>query len=130
MAEEIDYLMSVDMFNNPAVINGERAQALKIVRLILMNPGSDPLHPNMGVGLKRYRYALNAGGNKEKNGLNDLAEKTKEQIDQYLPHLRASSSVNFTITVEHILSIEITVNNTMFIYSPDDSIYPDDISNT
>ena len=60
MAEEKDYLMSVDMFNNPATVSGDRAQALKIVRLILMNPGSDPLHPEMGVGLKQFRYSLNA----------------------------------------------------------------------
>ena len=35
MAEEKDYLMSVDMFNNPATVSGDRAQALKIVSIII-----------------------------------------------------------------------------------------------
>ena len=127
MAEEKDYLMSVDMFNNPATVSGDRAQALKIVRLILMNPGSDPLHPEMGVGLKQFRYSLNTKGSK---ALEELKIKTEKQIEQYLPHLKLKSGINFTITADHTLSIEISLNNTMFIYSPDDTIYPDDILNT
>ena len=130
MAEEIDYLMSVDMFNNPATVDGERAKALKIVRLILMNPGSDPLHPNMGVGLRQFRYGLNSQGNIGGSSLDELRDKTVEQINTYLPHLRIAD-VNFTITTDHILSIEIRLDNMLYIYNPDiDIIYPDEIETT
>lgn len=126
MATEKDYLMSVDMFNNPTVIEGTRAKAMKIIRLILMEPGSDPLHPNMGVGLRQYRFALNSGivGSR---GIDILAQRTEEQVKTYLPHLQ-TASIDFTITTDHKLSIEITMNDESYVYEPDDDpIYIDDL---
>ena len=43
-----EYLLSVNNFNEPAALEGKQAIGLLLVRLILMEPGTDPLHPDMG----------------------------------------------------------------------------------
>ena len=54
MVKEREYLMSVNKINEPVVETEQRAIALLLLRLILLEPGSDPLHPDMGVGITKY----------------------------------------------------------------------------
>jgi hypothetical protein len=124
--DEKDYIISIDMFNNPTEVNGTRAKALKIIRLILMHPGSDPLHPNMGVGLSNFRFSTAKGSD---SGFNKLVKRTEDQINTYLPHLRIAD-VSYTMTVDHKLSIEIIINDEIFVYNTEyEPYYPSDISN-
>ena len=58
MIKEREYLLSVTPLKRPKVLEGEEAIAMDLLRLILLNPGSDPLHPDMGVGIINYRYAM------------------------------------------------------------------------
>ena len=77
MIKEREYLCSVDKFNKPVVRTKQSAIALLLLRLIILEPGSDPLHPDMGVGIRRYRYTMNT--------LNELKQRIKDQIDTYIP---------------------------------------------
>jgi hypothetical protein len=101
-----EYLMSVDKYNRPIEVNGKEAIALNIVRLILLEPGSDPLHPDMGVGLKRYRYALN---------MEELTNRIQEQMDTYLP-MYPNAQVSLIRTPDKVVNIEINIDGTVYIY--------------
>lgn len=105
--QEREYVFSVDEFNKPVVYTGEKAIALLLVRLILLNPGSDPLHPDKGVGIANYRYTMNT--------LPELKARIKSQIETYMKDY-TSAVVNLVMTPDHKLNIEITINGTTYVY--------------
>ena len=101
-----EYVLSVDPYNNPFVVTGNEAIALDLVRLLLLEPGSDPFRPDMGVGLKNYRYALT---------LDELTKRITDQINTYLPQYQ-SVEVNIIRTTDKVANIEITMGDVVFIY--------------
>jgi len=101
-----EYLLTVDKYNRPFSVTGNEAVALNLVRLILLNPGSDPLHPEMGVGLKNYRYALS---------LSELTKRIEDQINTYLPQY-TNASVDIIRTPDRVANIEITIDDTVYVY--------------
>lgn len=102
-----EYLLSTNEYNEPSVAEGKTAIALLLVRLILLDPGSDPLHPDMGVGLKSYRYSLDQ--------LEDLKETIEKQIDMFLPDF-PDATVALIGTPDKICNIEITIQDTTYVY--------------
>ena len=46
-----DYLLDVNNFEMPKIFNDQQAIAALLTRLILLEPGTNPLFPTMGVGL-------------------------------------------------------------------------------
>ena len=120
----IEYLFSVNKFNTPKTVTGKAATALKIARLILLEPGSDPLHPEMGIGIRKYRHG------RSDNILSDIKKEVDEQIIQYLPEYQYCH-VDFTVTADRILDFQITVDDEMFIYesgNTDTPIFLEDLS--
>ena len=115
MIKEREYLCSVDNFKQPVVRTKQAAIGLLLLRLILLEPGSDPLHPDMGVGIKRYRYTMNT--------LEELKQRVKNQIDTYLPCFK-SSEINIVLTQDHLCNIEISVNDTLYIYDSHEAPVP------
>ena len=115
MIKEREYLCSVDNFKQPVVRKQQSAIGLLLLRLILLDPGSDPLYPEMGVGIKRYRYSMNT--------LEELKQRVKDQINTYLPCFK-SSEVNIVLTQDHLCNIEITVNDTLYIYDSREAPIP------
>jgi len=115
MVKEREYLCSVDRFNKPVVYNDKKAISTLLVRLILLEPGSDPLHPEMGVGIRRFRYSMNT--------LEQLKQRIKDQIDTYLPCFRVSN-VELTITDNHLCNIEITINDIVYVYDSNEAPVP------
>ena len=101
-----EYLLSVDQYNNPYVVEGSEAVALNLVRLLLLEPNSDPLRPDMGVGLKNYRYALT---------LDELNNRIADQIATYLPQYQ-NAKVNIIRTNDRVANIEISINDVTYIY--------------
>jgi hypothetical protein len=101
-----EYLLSVDQYNNPYTVEGSEAVALNLVRLLLLEPNSDPLRPDMGVGLKNYRYALT---------LDELNNRIAEQIATYLPQYQ-NAKVNIIRTNDRVANIEISINDVTYIY--------------
>jgi hypothetical protein len=111
-----EYLLNVDDFSNPQVVDGKSAVALLLSRLMLLEPGSDPLHPEMGVGIRNYRF------NSNKNALNELKDKIVKQVDTYLPTYQGSE-VTLSLTKDKELNVNITVGDTTYVYSS--SVEPD-----
>ena len=101
-----EYLLSVDQYNNPYTVEGSEAVALNLVRLLLLEPNSDPLRPDMGVGLKNYRYALT---------LDELNNRIADQIATYLPQYQ-NAKVNIIRTNDRVANIEISINDVTYIY--------------
>lgn len=101
-----EYLLSVDTYNKPLAINDSEAIALNLVRLLLLNPGSDPFRPEMGVGLKKYRYALS---------LDELTKRIDEQIATYLPQY-PNAGVQIIRTDDKVANIEITIDDVVYVY--------------
>lgn len=115
MIKNREYLCSVNRINEPIVEKDQRAIALLLLRLILLDPGSDPLHPDMGVGIRRYRFTVET--------LDELKERVATQIDTYLPDYSASD-VSIIINENHTCNIEITVGNTIYTYDSNEAPVP------
>ena len=98
--EKREYMLSYDIFNQPTVIEGALAEAFLLARLILLEPGSDPLHPEMGVGIKsRFRYSVDS--------LDTLKQTIIEQKARYLPEFDNDLAVDLILTPDKVLNIEI-----------------------
>ena len=105
-----EYLLTVDEFSNPQVVEGKSAIALLLSRLILLEPGSDPLHPDMGVGIKKFRFDAN------KDVLYEIQKVIEKQVETYLPSFQGTE-VELALTEDKILNINITVGDTTYVYS-------------
>ena len=112
-----EYLLSVNIYNEPAKADQQSAIALLLIRLILLEPGSDPLHPLMGVGIRKYRYALNQ--------LEELQKRIEDQIATYLPEYQ-NATVALIRTPDKLCNIAITIDDVTYVY--DSSIAPIPIS--
>lgn len=102
-----EYLFTTNKYNEPQVVTDKSSIALLLIRLILLNPGADPLHPDMGVGLQDYRYSLNQ--------LEELKSKLEDQIDMFLPDYQ-DATVALIGTPDKICNIEITIGDTTYVY--------------
>lgn len=115
MIKEREYVLKTDAFKTPVVLENQQAIAMLLMRLILLDPGSDPLHPEMGVGIRQYRYAM---GKEE-----ELRERIKNQIHQYLPCFPAGN-VEFEITSDKLINIKITIDDTVYVYDSTEAPVP------
>ena len=115
MVKEREYLMSVNKINEPIVESNQRAIALLLLRLILLDPGSDPLHPDMGVGIRKYRFSVDT--------LEELRSRIDDQISTYLPDFLASE-INIVINSDRTCNIEITINDTIYTYDSKNAPVP------
>lgn len=108
---EREYIAAVDSFRRPEVKKEKEAIAMLLLRLLLLNPGSDPLHPDMGVGITRYRYGMNT--------LPQLEDRIDKQLRTYLPCF-PSAEVKLEVTDDRLLIVNITVNDTIYIFDSND----------
>lgn len=123
MVKQVEYLFSVNEFKEPAKVTKKEAIALLLIRLIMMEPGTNPLHPSMGVGIKRYRYGL--------NNLEELRLNVEKQIETFLPDFQ-NATVNIAVTPEKVCNIEITIDDILYVYDSSTApipIYLSDIKN-
>lgn len=102
-----EYLFSVNEFNEPTVLTGKAAIATLLVRLIMMDPGSDPLHPTMGVGIKNYRFGY--------NNIENFRKTVEDQIKIFLP-MYQNATVAIINTPDKVCNIEITINDVVYVY--------------
>lgn len=94
----------VDAFNKPAVFYNNDAIGLRLIELLLINPGTYPTKPYMGVGLvANYRYTFF-------DKLPELESKIKDQIETYLPEFSPVSVSLDKNEDEKTLGISITIN--------------------
>lgn len=73
-----EYALSVNEFNQPAEARGKKAIGVFLIRLLLMDKGTDPMRPDMGVGIvSRYRYMF-------EETCSELISDIRNQIQTYL----------------------------------------------
>jgi len=108
-----EYLLSLDEFSKPKVVEGNDAVFVLLVRLLLLEPGTvDLTHPLMGIGLiSRYRYSY------EEN-LSDLQGECASQIATYLPDL-IGVDVKLSMDQNKELLVNITVDGTLYLFRTD-----------
>jgi len=80
-AEKKELSLNINLFNKPTEYSGKEAWANQICALMLMNPGTYPSIPEMGVGIGRYEYAFI---DDIKNG---LVDEIRRQVSIYLPDI-------------------------------------------
>jgi hypothetical protein len=118
-----EYLLTTDEFKNPKVLTGSIATGILITRLLLLNPGTNPLHPDMGVGIgPKYRFIT-------ESEMSNLQDRIESQMNIYLPtDLITDIKINLDIKESKYLSIRITVNEDAYIYDTEDSDTPIQVS--
>ena len=115
MILEREYTLSITPLNRPEVLKNQEAIAMLLLRLILLNPGSDPLHPDMGVGIVNYRYAMGK--------LEELQQRVSDQISTYLPCFPAAN-VDINVNSRKLCNILITINDTVYTYDSNEAPIP------
>ena len=104
-----DYLLDINNFEYPAILKDQEAIAALLTRWILLEPGTNPLFPTMGVGIvSNYRYMMQ---DKEQ----ELKDDIKNQIEMFLPEAECTN-VNLVYNPDKTIDIEITVDDTVFVY--------------
>lgn len=102
-----EYVLSINEFVQPKVLKGDQAAYTNIIRLLLLNPGTNQTHPEMGIGIRtRYRFS-------DTSEISTLKQEVKDQLETYLPELL-------------IMDVQIqTYNNILaiFISSQNNEIY-------
>ena len=118
-----EYLLTTNEFVVPDYVEGSAAFGLLMLRLLLLQPGQNPLHPDMGVGLgPKYRFIT-------EDDMNTLQDRVQEQIITYLPYeFINKTKVYMEIKPSHYLKIIITANDTNYVYDTEESDTPIELS--
>ena len=111
------YTLSTNSFKKPKVFTDYQAIGLLIVRLLLMEPGTDPIRPEMGVGLiSRYRFVT-------EDKLIDLRQRIEDQLSTYLPGLEATT-ISFSYNEDKTVDIKIVIDDVEYTYDSSDYSVP------
>lgn len=103
-----EYHLDVNDFNQPRETTGKNAVAILLVRLLLLEPGTDPMRPEMGVGLlSKYRYMF-------PTRLSELKQDIINQLEIYLTPYQ-TIGVELDIDDKELL-IDITVDDYTYKY--------------
>lgn len=99
----VEYTMSVNKIKRPIVLTDKDAIYVLLVRLALLEPGTNQAFPTMGLGLRsKYRYSF-------ADNLQALINDYKGQIETYLPSLQL---VEITGKVEDkTLLLKVNIDN-------------------
>ena len=118
-----EYLLTTNEFMVPDHVEGSDAYGLLLLRLLLLQPGQNPLHPAMGVGLgPKYRFIT-------EDNMNMLQDRVQNQIDTYLSQdFTVKTTVYMEIKPSHYLKIIITADDTDYIYDTEESDTPIELS--
>lgn len=104
-------VFSVNSFNEPNVYKNKEAIALLLLRLLILEPGTNNSHPEMGVGIvSKFRFTM-------EDNLDDLELKIKEQINTYLPEF-ILQTIDLKLE-DKVLYITIKVNDDYYGFTLD-----------
>lgn len=73
--------LMVDSYGRNHMYTGDTAMVHQIYYLIVMDPGTDPLNPEKGIGIKNYRYSYT-----DQTVLSTLENEIRTQIAKYTPY--------------------------------------------
>lgn len=110
-----EYLLSMDNFGRAKILTDEQAIASLLTRLILLDPGTNPLMPTMGVGLvSKYRYLF-------ADSAPQLKKDIENQINTFLPQANCTN-VELIYNQDNSVDIAITVDDTIYMYQSKDLV--------
>lgn len=107
-----EYVLSVNDIKQPKILKGKEAIATLLVRLILLEPGTIPDKPLMGVGLRNFRYS-------QKDGVDELRKRISSQISTYLPRYQGAQ-VTVKLNDNKTLSIGINIDGVLYKYETEE----------
>lgn len=117
-----EYLLKVTPFSEPKIATGKEAIATMLSRIILLEPGTNPLHPTMGVGLvSKYRF-LDSEDKKLR-----LMSDIRKQVETFIPEYQIID-VDLEYNSDKTVDIKIIIDDTLFIYDSSE-IIPISLSN-
>lgn len=109
-------LLTVDEFNNPKTVTDIKACMILLIRLLILVPGTNPLHPGMGVGLGSvYRFIT-------EDDLDALRDRIQNQIETYMPIEFQSANIELDINDKHNLIVKAILNGTVYTYDTSETI--------
>lgn len=120
-----EYLLSTNVYLEPEIAKDADAYAILLVRLLLLEPGTNPLHPDMGVGIgPKYRFILDSD-------IPLLQSRIQSQISTYMPEkFKEAAIVTITLNAESkYLSIIIEAYGVRYVYDTENSDTPIELSN-
>ena len=119
-----EYLLSTNEYKEPKVAEGSDAYGILLTRLLLLEPGTNPLHPGMGVGLgPKYRFI-------SENDMPILQTLIQEQVNTYLPSefLTATNVYLQLQSKSKYLQITIIADDTKYVFDTENSSTPMELS--
>lgn len=115
----VEHLLTTSEYLEPKSIKGADAYGTLLFRLLILQPGSNPLHPGMGVGLgPKYRFI-------SEDDLEMLRTRIQKQIETYMPgeFLACDVILNLKENTKY-LNIIIIADGIKFIYDTENSSTP------
>lgn len=101
--------LSTDNFSKPKIFKDRDAIYALLVRLLLLEPGSIPGEPEMGIGLiNNYRFS----GEEE---IDDLQENISKQVSKYLTDYQTIDVKAYL--EDSLLKIDITIDNMLYSFT-------------
>ena len=119
----VEHLLTTNEYLEPKTLKGEDAYGTLLFRLLILQPGENPLHPRMGVGLgPKYRFI-------SEDDLEMLRSRIQKQIETYLPGEFLTLDVNLSLKENSkYLQIIIIADETKFVYDTESSSTPIELS--
>ena len=119
----VEHLLTTSEYLEPKSIKGADAYGTLLFRLLILQPGENPLHPRMGVGLgPKYRFI-------SEDDLEMLRSRIQNQIETYLPGEFLTLDVNLSLKENSkYLQIIIIADETKFVYDTESSSTPIELS--
>lgn len=105
--KRIEIGFDLDNFAKPIAYSGTEAWTRQILQLALMEPGSIPSNPSIGIGMKRYDFLLEEDRYK-------LAAQINEQVPKFFPDMpfsRCSVSLPDDDQDQDIIYLLLTFNS-------------------
>ena len=122
-----EYILETNSFKRPQKLEGVDAVSVLLCRLLLLKPGTNPLFPEMGVGISNtQRYTTDLD-------IEELRNRIQKQIATYLPIEYQTCNVDIKTEIGQFLIINILIDGTLFKFDPsgnnstDDSVSLDSI---
>jgi len=102
---------SINEFNTPDEKGGIRGLALLIQNLVLLEPGTYPDSPDMGVHIGKYQFEY-----LDNSTLSKIEYEIRQQIEIYIPnhdinYIYVDTFYNESKTIKNILGLAFALNN-------------------
>ena len=93
-------MLSVNSFNEPTEYKNRDSVALLLLRLFLLEPGTNNARPEMGLGIvSRYRFSTD-------QDMDSLRTDIRTQINTYLPESFVLASILYLIATLFYITVK------------------------